>query len=281
MAGENTTTFFSRIMDLYRQAEFPEGSLFLVTDRLIHGCSNKEAKKKLMLLEKDVTIKQCLDVLKKQEALEASLKRIEDAEDVRVEASFARLHDRDPTRQSQRNGARRQQPRPQPSRRRSAGMPDFPCSWCDAEMQHPRHLCPARHAVCQFCGKDGHFERACFRKRATQHQHAVDISLNPEQYSHFSLVRTIWGKEKILYYRELLVSEKFFKTRWIPLALPSPVNLGETFFYIIEIYLLVRNFCITLGFPCGFTVSAESPVYFGRKVQYLSFSSSFIGSRFV
>ena len=182
MAGENTTTFFSRIMDLYRQAEFPEGSLFLVTDRLIHRCSNKEAKKKLMLLEKEVTIKQCLDVLKKQEALEASLKRIEDAEDVRVEASFARLRDRDPTRQSQRNGARRQQPRPQPSRQRSAGMPDFPCSWCDAETQHPRHLCPARHAVCQFCGKDGHFERACFRKRATQHQHAVDISLNPEQY---------------------------------------------------------------------------------------------------
>ena len=47
------------------------------------------------------------------------------------------------------------------------------------------------------------------------------------QYSHFSLVRTIWGKEKILYYRELLVSEKFFKTRWISLVLPSPVILGK------------------------------------------------------
>ena len=46
-------------------------------------------------------------------------------------------------------------------------------------------------------------------------------------YSHFSLVRTISGKEKILYYRELLVSEKFFKTRWIPLVLPSPVILAE------------------------------------------------------
>ena len=27
----------------------------------------------------------------------------------------------------------------------------------------------------------------------------------------------------------------------------------------------MRNFWITLGFPCGFTVSVESPVYFGRK----------------
>ena len=85
-------------------------------------------------------------------------------------------------------------------------------------------------------------------------------------YSHFSLVRTISGKEKILYYRELLVSEKFFKTRWIPLVLPSPVILGESFFLTIENYWLVRNVCTTLGFPCGFTVSAESPVYFGRKV---------------
>ena len=56
-----------------------------------------------------------------------------------------------------------------------------------------------------------------------------------EHYSHFSLVRTISDKEKILYYRELLVSETFFKTRWIPLVLPSPVILGE------KNFLLSRN----------------------------------------
>ena len=54
-------------------------------------------------------------------------------------------------------------------------------------------------------------------------------------YSHFSLVRTISGKEKIPYYRELLVSEKFFKTRWIPLVLPSTVILGENFFLLSRI----------------------------------------------
>ena len=55
------------------------------------------------------------------------------------------------------------------------------------------------------------------------------------RYSHFSLVRTISGKEKILYYRELLVSEKFFKTPWIPLVLPSPVILGEKKFLLSRI----------------------------------------------
>ena len=55
------------------------------------------------------------------------------------------------------------------------------------------------------------------------------------KYSHFSLVRTISGKEKIFYYRELLVSEKFFKKRWIPLVLPSPVILGENIFLLSRI----------------------------------------------
>ena len=36
-------------------------------------------------------------------------------------------------------------------------------------------------------------------------------------------------------------------------------------FFAIENYLLVRNLCITQGFPCGFTVSVNPPVYFGWK----------------
>ena len=58
-------------------------------------------------------------------------------------------------------------------------------------------------------------------------------------------------KEKILYYRELLVSEKFFKTRWIPLVLPSPVILGETFFYYRGL-LVSEKFLYNTGFPLWF-----------------------------
>ena len=63
----------------------------------------------------------------------------------------------------------------------------------------------------------------------------VMLATHECSYSHFSLVRTISVKEKILYYRELLVSEKFFKPRWIPLVLPSPVILGENFFLLSRI----------------------------------------------
>ena len=68
------------------------------------------------------------------------------------------------------------------------------------------------------------------------------------RYSHFSLVRTISGKEKILYYRELLVSEKFFKTRWIPLVLPSPVILGEKIFHYRDL-LVSEKFVYNVWFP--------------------------------
>ena len=36
-ASENTTAYFSRIMDLYHQADFPENTQFLIVDKLIHG----------------------------------------------------------------------------------------------------------------------------------------------------------------------------------------------------------------------------------------------------
>ena len=37
ISGENTTTFYSRIIELYRLSEFPKSTDFLIVDRLIHG----------------------------------------------------------------------------------------------------------------------------------------------------------------------------------------------------------------------------------------------------
>ena len=71
--------------------------------------------------------------------------------------------------------------------------------------------------------------------------------------------KRIW---KILYYRELLVSEKFLKHAGFHLFYPLQSFWAKKIFFTIENYWLVRNFCITLGFPCGLTGSAESPVCF-------------------
>ena len=64
-AGENTTTYFSRIMELFRQAEFPDNTQFLTADKLIHGCINKHCKRKLMAKGKDVSVKDCLEGMRK------------------------------------------------------------------------------------------------------------------------------------------------------------------------------------------------------------------------
>ena len=45
---ENTTSYYSRLLDLNRQAEFPENTNFLIVDKLIHGCISKDCKRKLM-----------------------------------------------------------------------------------------------------------------------------------------------------------------------------------------------------------------------------------------
>ena len=94
-------------------------------------------------------------------------------------------------------------------------------------------------------------------------------------YSHFSLVRTISGKEKILYYRELLVSEKFFKTRWIPLVLPSPVILGEKFFLLSRITGYSEKFLYNVGFPLWFySLRRVSDLFWAKSI--ISFFFKFI-----
>ena len=102
--GENTTTYFSRIMEIYREAEFPDNSHFLIVDKLIHGCKSRECKRELMEKGKDVTIKNCLEIMRKFEAVEVTMKKLEDVGD----ASYAR----DPIKKSQRNGYKKEQEKP-------------------------------------------------------------------------------------------------------------------------------------------------------------------------
>ena len=102
--GENNTTYFSRIMEIHRHAEFLDNSHFLILDKFIHGCKSRECKRKLMAKGKDVTIKNCLEIMRKFEAVEVTMKKLEDVGD----ASYAR----DPIKKSQRNGYKKEQEKP-------------------------------------------------------------------------------------------------------------------------------------------------------------------------
>ena len=91
-------------MEIYRQAEFLDNSHFLIVDKLIHGCKSRECKRKLMAEGKDVTIKDCLKIMIKFEAIEVIMKKL-DVGDAHVDASYAR----DPTKKSQRKGFKKKQ----------------------------------------------------------------------------------------------------------------------------------------------------------------------------
>ena len=112
--------------------------------------------------------------MRKFEAVEVTMKKLEDVGDAHVDASYAR----DLTKKSQRNGFKKKQVKP--NVHQNSQKPDEKsCLWCQGDV-HLREKCPAKDTTCNFCSTQGHFERACLKKKgqgkASKHQHAVDLS---------------------------------------------------------------------------------------------------------
>ena len=140
---------------MYRLAEFPAGGDFMIVDKLVHGCNNAGCKRKLMSKDKDITVKQCLDLLRKHEAVNATMKHIEGAtSSQQINAAY-----RDPTRKSQTKGAK-VKAKTFHNKKQDKGKK---CPWCGG-VPHSWEECPANKSKCNFCHKDSHFERACLRK---------------------------------------------------------------------------------------------------------------------
>ena len=150
---ENTTGYYSRLLDLYRQAEFPENTNFLIVNKLMHGCRSKDCKRKLMAKGKEVSVKDCLELMQKYKAGEATMKKFEESSDTYVDASYAQ----DNTKKSQTNGSRKMsymyRPKSKPDGKKSGGKKS--CIWCNRDA-HPRDKCPVKNATCSFCGEQGH-----------------------------------------------------------------------------------------------------------------------------
>ncbi|PFX14801.1 Retrovirus-related Pol polyprotein from transposon 17.6 [Stylophora pistillata] len=100
--NEATKANYSLIVDLYHQAEFPDYTNFPIVDKLIHGCVSKESKRKLVAKGKNVSAKDCLELMRKYEVVEATMKKLQDSCDAHVDASYTR----DPTQSHKRIGPR-------------------------------------------------------------------------------------------------------------------------------------------------------------------------------
>ena len=197
---ENVTAYFARILQLFKQCEFPVNSNFLVTDRLIHGCTNIECKRKLMSKGKDVSTKECLEILRRYESLNTTMDRL-----MQDSAEKATLHDQptdsinaaysDPTRRSQRN-----------ANQSAHGKTRSHCRWCKGSV-HRRLECPARDVDCRKCGKRGHFAKACLsRMQSTSNQNAVNVDSESEYPTEDY---DVWNVNKQHHAREVLAVVEF------------------------------------------------------------------------
>ena len=168
---ENTTRFYSRVIELYKLAEFPEGSEFLVVDKLIHGCTNIDCKRKLMACDKSIDIKKCLEYLRRFESVDVTMSRLQEQS---VDTTCNKVHAKGYHNKRQHNltGER--------SRNKNI------CQWCNGE-SHPRSKCPAKNANCNFCHKIGHYEKACRLKKrpgfTKQIQNAIRDSDSDDTHS--------------------------------------------------------------------------------------------------
>ena len=163
--GENITAFYSRILEMYKLAQFPQDTNFLLVDKLVHGCINPECKKKLMSKDKDVTVPQCLEILRKYEAVQASMKRLELSTTRHVDSAY-----QDPTRRSQAKGARQHSKKGKVTQKPK----NKDCPWCGGSVHH-RESCPASKSKCRFCQKEGHFEKKCFKKKHKEKTSKIKI----------------------------------------------------------------------------------------------------------
>ena len=100
-------------------------------------------------------------------------------------------------------------------------------------------------------------------------------------YSHFSLVRTTPGKEKILYYRELLVSENFFFLKLDSTSFTLSSRFGQNFFCYQEL-LVSEKFLHNSEFPLWFyRLRQPSGLFWAKKCNNFLFQvQSFVQDRF-
>ena len=113
---------------------------------------------------KTVTVTQCLDILREEESVSMSMKRMDEATS-KVEATY---NSRDPTKQSQAKGTKSRysyKPRHKTPQDKHVSNPNQQvCPWCSGS-KHPRDKCPAKDSTCKYCGKAGHFSKVCFKKQ--------------------------------------------------------------------------------------------------------------------
>lgn len=161
--GENTQAYYARLIKVFKRAKYGDAMKELLVDKLIEGCRNKDCQKKLMSKKAGTAVTECLDVMRKHEAVDHSMKQRDSASVNEISTQKFKGKGRELSRNKQKSS-------------NHPKVKDGECTGCGKQARDgkPPHddgeRCRAEGQECNYCHDIGHFARVCWKKRGRQQQ---------------------------------------------------------------------------------------------------------------
>ena len=181
LPDETTQKYYSRVLELFKAAKFPSQNDFMKVDKLIHGCYNKDCKRKLMGKGENASVADCLAIMKSYESVFVTMKNMDEPASLNAvgwkEKKDKRFNrrPRSPKKDDQNYKKSSKFDKKQSGER---------CTRCGKEGHSwkERDKCPAMGRECNKCKKRNHFEKMCYidcssdeDEKNERKQHAVKI----------------------------------------------------------------------------------------------------------
>jgi len=183
---ENIDQYVAALRTLAKTCNFGEALLdSLIRDRIVIGIKD-DATRKLLLQERNLTLKTAIDLCRATEAATSQMKAMHTASEETVNKITPSRH-KVKYRSSNPPSSSRPHSRPQSS----VPMLDN-CKFCGRSHLKKKEECPAWGQTCNKCKGRDHFSRRCpSNKNKTRRVHGVDVSSDSEVESIGSVVQVL------------------------------------------------------------------------------------------
>ena len=172
-AQESIDAYVTALRNLVKSCNFCDCMRdTLIRDRIVLGVSNNTIRKKLLQV-RSLTLKQCIDICRSDEATATQLKAISGDDSVHKIRDWRRTGKKD--KHPSRDGRNDRNVPPKPP-----GKSHKKCLFCGGEHPLKKEKCPAWGQKCSGCGGRNHFKSVC-KKSKSRGVHG--ISDQPEDVS--------------------------------------------------------------------------------------------------